>query len=245
MIENRESDPDGQQRLAITTDFENQPTTCVGAACNPLPEPVVAARVLTPPWHVFPYECKNIPDPAGNEILGGGLYPEGVTPPLADDFEWTFNVSNGRFTGIVDGLTEASCSNDEPCVPVPNDQPAPATVDFQWPNQNTGPCVSGVCEVTDATMTQDAIKNLTGMAFSKPGFFSYQLINTPVDGSEDNPEPVLLFGGSAYSFPVQGTGQLHEFQLTADAVESGAVLSCRRTPRLFLGRTRLRQPSPR
>jgi hypothetical protein len=187
----------------------------------------VTARVLTPPGVYFLEDGKNIPVPADNGILGGGTYAEGATPPLADDFEWTFNVSEGRFTGTVSGLTDAEldCSNGQTCSPA-NGTSAPATVDFPWfePNQNTGPCVNGVCEVTDATLTQNGeTETLTGTAVSKPGFFSYQLINTPAQGSEDSPEPVLLFGGEAYSLPTEGTGQLREFQLTADAKESGAA----------------------
>jgi hypothetical protein len=116
-------------------------------------------------------------------------------------------------------------------------------VNFPWfePNQNTGPCVDGVCEVTDATLTQNGeTETLTGTAVSKPGFFSYQLINTPAQGSEDNPQPVLLFGGSAYSFPTQGTGELREFDLTADVKETGAAgpfMSSKSSPVLGEGAT--------
>ena len=197
----------------------------------PEPQPeivVVTARVLTPPGVYSIADGTNIPDPANNGILGGGTYPGETRPPLpADDFTWQFNVSNGRFTGAVDGLTDVSCAEGfETCVPEINvPPPTPAAVDLPWfePNQNTGPCVNGVCAVTDATITQDGeTETLHGTAVSKPGFFSYQLIDTPSEGSEGH-EPVLLFGGSAYSFPAQGTGELRQFDLTADVKETGAA----------------------
>ena len=215
----------------------------------PEPEPeieVVTARVLTPPGVYFLQGgTTNIPDPANNGILGGGTYPGETRPPLpADDFTWQFNVSEGRFTGTVSGLTDVSCAEgSETCEPVINDPPpTPAAVDLPWfePNQNTGPCVNGVCAVTDATITQDEeTETLQGTAVSKPGFFSYQLIDAPSDDSEGH-EPVLLFGGSAFSFPAQGTGELREFDLTADVKETGAAgpfMSSNSSPVLGVGAT--------
>ena len=147
----------------------------------------MTARVLTPPGVYLPQDGTQHSRSGSNGILGGGTYPGDTTPPLpADDFTWQFNVSDGRFTGTVSGLTDASCAaGSETCEPVINDPPpSPAAVDFPWfePNQNTGPCVNGVCAVTDATITQDGeTETLHGTAVSKPGFFSYQLINTPAE----------------------------------------------------------------
>ena len=56
-----------------------------------------------PSWRLFTADGTNIPDPANNGILGGGIYPGETRPPLpADDFTWQFNVSEGRFTGTVE-----------------------------------------------------------------------------------------------------------------------------------------------
>jgi hypothetical protein len=103
--------------LAITTDFEN-------AQFQPPPEPVVVTtRVLTPPGVYYIADGTNIPDPADHGILGGGTYPGETRPPLpADDFAWQFNVSEGRFTGTVEGLTDVSCSGqacEEPITSTP------------------------------------------------------------------------------------------------------------------------------
>jgi hypothetical protein len=108
---------------------------------EPEPEPEVqqvTARVLTPPGVYYLEDSRNIPNPANNGILGGGTYPEGATPPLADDFEWTFNVSEGRFTGTVEGLTDASCSG-ETCEEPVTGTPPPASVDFPWFEQTRTP----------------------------------------------------------------------------------------------------------
>jgi hypothetical protein len=207
----------------------------------------VTARVLGSPG-VYSAYGTNIDDPAGNGILGGGLYPDGASPPFADDFTHQFTASNGRLTGTVSGLTDADCpGGGGECEPVASNPPD-ADVDFPWfaPNQNTGACVNGICTVTDATVTQeDTPTTFTGTAVSKPGFFSYQLISTPTPPTEQNPDPdgpetLLVFGGTPYTFPDQGTGELRKFDLTGDVGQTGAAgpfMSANSSPVLAEGDT--------
>ena len=95
--------------------------------------------------------------------------------------------------GTVTGLTDASCT-DEDCSPesIQTHDVPDAKVDFPWfePNQNAASCTNGVCLVADASVTQkdtvtneDVKTNYAGIAVSKPGFFSYQLIDyTIIEG---------------------------------------------------------------
>jgi hypothetical protein len=158
-------------------------------------------------------------DSAGEQgILGGGNYPEGTPPPLADDFEWTFTIDeNGRRMGTVTGLTDSHCVEGD-CDEI-EVTPAPdAVVDFP----ETLDCVNGVCPITidnHATITQDDNpKTYVGLAVLKPDFYAYHLVNLPDDSSDYHPEPILAFGGEGYGFGTP-SGRTYAFDLLPDVKE--------------------------
>ncbi len=87
--------------------------TCTGEECNPPPEPTqVTTRVLVGAgvYTAFPGTIDQFTTDNGSEagILGGD--PNATV----DDFEWTFNIENGRLVGTVSGLTDSHCT-DQAC----------------------------------------------------------------------------------------------------------------------------------
>ena len=167
-------------------------------------------------------------------ILGGGNYPEGTNPPLADDFVWTFGFANGRLGGTVSGLTDAHCGDG--CNDIQLSNPPPAAVSFPA-TFNAADCVNGVCLVTDATITQNGnTTTYQGLAILKQDFFAYQLIGTPTTSISNSltnaiivdnapsADPLLAFGGKGYNFGTP-SGRIFAFELTPDVKEAmnGAI----------------------
>ena len=97
--------------------------TCTGEECNPPPEPTqVTTRVLVGAgvYTAFPGTIDQFTTDNGSEagILGGD--PNATV----DDFEWTFNIENGRLVGTVSGLTDSHCT-DQACSGEPEIQRRP------------------------------------------------------------------------------------------------------------------------
>ena len=226
-----------------TTTTPTDTTTTPTDTTTPPPPDTVTARVLLSPgvYTAFPGTPDQYTTDGGDQsngvkqgILGGGNYPEGTPPPLADDFVWTFGFANGRLVGTVSGLTDAHCGGG--CNDLQITNPPPAAVNFPS-TFNPADCVNGVCAVTDATITQGG-KTTTyqGLAVLKTGFFAYQLIGAPnndlsigthaelVDNHAPSPDPLLVFGGKGYNFGTP-SGQIFAFELTPDVKEAlnGAI----------------------
>jgi hypothetical protein len=218
-----------EQIVTQAIEAANQPTTnplppsCEQlGTCPPPPEPEpVNVRVLTSPG-VYDLPGWGYIDNGGEHgILGGGSYAQGATPPLADDFIWTFETLNGRLFGTVTGLTDASCDPDN-CASTIENHPVEVDpiVDFPW--FEPGDCADGICQITEADnaiVTQGVPRTYTGYAARKDGFFAYQLVGQHPEDGEDR---ILLFGGEKYSFAETTTGTLYKFELTQDLLESEA-----------------------
>jgi hypothetical protein len=200
----------------------DQPTTSQ-------PQPVsVTARVLSSPgvYTAFPGspDSYTTGSAASQGILGGGSYPPGTPPggPFADDFTSTFSVEGNRLVGTLTGLIEAHCAGQNCSAPTTSVVPD-TQVNFPWfqPNQTdapVGPCVDGICAITDATTTQGQGANAvtttyTGLGVAKPGFFAYQV--TEVNNDNEDANPVLAFGGDSYNFGTP-TGRVFAFDLQRD-----------------------------
>jgi trimeric autotransporter adhesin len=198
-------------------------------AGNTPPPPVqLTARVLTSPGVYTAFPGTSAQFTTGNAgssgVLGGGSYPEGASPPFADDFVSTFKLSNGRLLATVSGLTDAHCSGEN-CSEIEASNLPPAEIDFPA----TGQCVNGVCPITasdHATITQGG-KTATyeGLAVFKKDFFAYQLASLPGGTTDNNSisNPLLVFGGKAYNFGAP-SGRTYAFILTPDIlqVQNGA-----------------------
>jgi trimeric autotransporter adhesin len=230
-----------------TTDTTTTPTgTPTPPTDTTTPPNTVTARVLLSPgvYTAFRGTLDEYTTDGGDQsngvkqgILGGGNYPEGTPPPLADDFVWTFGFANGRLVGTVSGLTDAHCT-DGNCNNIGTTNPPPAAVNFPS-TFNAADCVNGVCAITDATITQGG-KTTTyqGLAVLKTDFFAYQLIGVPdasfsqalgqevpvVDNNGPSKDPLLVFGGKKYDFGTP-SGRTFAFELTPDVKEvmNGAI----------------------
>ena len=102
-------------------------------------------------------------------ILGGDPNAQ------VDDFEWTFNIENGRLVGTVSGLTDSHCNNGD-CEDIQVSNPPPVDVDLP---ALCSICVNGVCAVLDGTLTQDGeATTYVGLAVLKQDFFAYHLLST-------------------------------------------------------------------
>jgi hypothetical protein len=204
----------------------DQPTTSQ-------PQPVsVNMRVLSSPgvYTAFPDSPNSYTTGSGASqgILGGGSYPPGTPPggPFADDFTSTFSVEGNRLVGTLTGLIEAHCAGENCSAPTTSVVPD-TQVNFPWfqPNQTDspgGPCVNGICAITDATTTQGQGANAvtttyTGLGVAKPGFFAYQVTEVNNDNEEAN--PVLAFGGDPYNFGTP-TGRVFAFDLQRDIAQN-------------------------
>ena len=210
---------------------------------NPPPPPPppptdVTLRVLLAPgvYTAFPGTSAQFTTNGTGDsgILGGGTYPEGTQPPLSDDFNWTFQLGNGRLTGTVTGLTDANCFED--CGNPENIQtstPPDAQVDFPSAFPVTQ-CADGVCGVLPsdhATVTQDGkTTTFVGLAVLRKDFYAYDLIGAPqqdsnaistqanIDQGGPSSDPVLAFGGKGYDFGTP-SGKTYAFALLPDVKE--------------------------
>ena len=176
--------------------------------------PTITARVLTTPgtYTAFPNGDTYTTD--GSNVLGGDPDTDG------DDFEFTFSIINDRPVGTVAGKTDSHLQCDsggQNCQKVIT-TPPPAIVSFPA-SFTLASCPTGICLVTDATVTQSGQPTTyQGVAVLKPEFFAYHVASTGENGGE----PLLIFGGKKYNFD-SPTGKLHYFQLTADPTQPGAA----------------------
>ena len=180
-------------------------------------------RVLLSPgvYTAFPgTSLEYTTDNASNQgILGGGTYPAGTQAPLSDDFNWTFQIANGRLTGIVSGLTDAHCV-DGNCENIETSTPPDAHVDFPA----TLDCLDGICAILpkdNATVTQNGqTTTYTGVAVLKTDFYAYDLIGAANSNDQGGPssDPVLAFGGKGYNFGTP-SGKTYAFLLLPDVKE--------------------------
>ena len=175
----------------------------------------VTVRVLTPANTYMAYGAPHY-DPASNGILGGDETIE------TDDFEWTFEIQDGRLVGTVSGLVDYNGEGGPQVM-------TPAAVNFPTIfTQDQCAFGLGVCAVTDATITQgETTDTFSGWAVLKQDFYAYHLVEAPDFGLSDSyydyvpynnsPDQVLAFGGKKHDFGTP-TGKTYVFVLTPDVV---------------------------